>query len=84
MLLRLLILVLLFTWSPPALACIWDTDTLLAERSRFPTALELMTGKFIRHPPELYAWRLRDRSAKIAANAPSSSAAWSNVAGSSA
>ncbi|MCA9660135.1 MAG: tetratricopeptide repeat protein [Myxococcales bacterium] len=68
MLLRLLILVLLFTWSPPALACIWDTDTLLAERSRFPTALELMTGKFIRHTPELYAWRLRDRHAKIAAD----------------
>ncbi|MEZ4382414.1 MAG: hypothetical protein R3A79_13770 [Nannocystaceae bacterium] len=55
--------------APVALACIWDSDTIMQERSRFPTALELMTGKFIRHTPELYAWRLRDRQAKIAAGA---------------
>lgn len=59
---------LLLTWSPPAEACIWDSDTLLQERSRFPTALKLMTGKFIRHTPDFYQWRIRDRTAKLAAN----------------
>jgi tetratricopeptide (TPR) repeat protein len=54
--------------APAARACIWDRDTLAQERARFPTALELLTGKFIRHTPEFYAWRLRDRQARIAAN----------------
>ncbi len=54
--------------SSPVAACLWDTDTIMQERSRFPTTLELMTGKFIRHAPGLYAWRVRDRQAKIAAD----------------
>jgi len=52
--------------ATPAAACIWDRDTIMQERSRFPTALELMTGKFIHHTPSIYAWRIRDREAKIA------------------
>ncbi|MBA3546022.1 MAG: hypothetical protein H0T76_06045 [Nannocystis sp.] len=48
-----------------ARACIWDTETLMQERARFPTALELMTGKFLRHTPEFYAWRIQDRLARI-------------------
>lgn len=52
--------------SPEARACYWDTETLMHERARFPSALELMTGKFLRHTPEFYAWRVQDRLARIA------------------
>jgi len=48
-------------------ACLWDYDTLKQERSRFPSTLELITGKFLRHSPEFYQWRIRDREAKLAA-----------------
>src|SRR5262245_53417672 len=48
-----------------ALACMWDYDTLQMERSRFPTALELITGKFLRHTPEFYQWRIKDRLKKL-------------------
>ena len=48
-----------------ALACMWDHDTLLQERSRFPSALELITGKFLRHSPEFYEWRITDRLARL-------------------
>jgi len=51
-----------------ALACLWDYDTLKMERQRFPTTLELITGKFLRHSPEFYEWRIRDREAKLAAD----------------
>ncbi|MBZ0213968.1 MAG: hypothetical protein K8H99_09230, partial [Nitrospirae bacterium] len=46
-------------------ACIWDHDTIKMERSRFPTALELITGKFLRHSPEFYRWRIEDRLKKL-------------------
>lgn len=49
-----------------ALACVWDYDTPKMERQRFPSALELITGKFPRHSPEFYEWRIRDREAKRA------------------
>jgi Tfp pilus assembly protein PilF len=60
-----LLLVLLPTL---AVACLWDYDTLLAERSRFPTTLELITGKFLRHSPEFYEWRVQDRLKKLEAD----------------
>ncbi|GMV89855.1 MAG: hypothetical protein AMXMBFR81_27860 [Chthonomonas sp.] len=46
-------------------ACIWDYDTIKMERSRFPSALELITGKFLRHSPEFYRWRIEDRLKKL-------------------
>lgn len=52
--------------APGAEACYWDNESLMHERSRFPTALELMTGKFLRHTPEFYTWRVQDRLARIA------------------
>jgi tetratricopeptide (TPR) repeat protein len=58
----LLLLVLL---PSLAVACLWDYDTLLAERSRFPSTLELITGKFLRHSPEFYEWRVKDRLKKL-------------------
>ena len=46
-------------------ACLWDYDTLAQERAKFPTALELIAGKFPRHSPEFYQWRIDDRLAKL-------------------
>lgn len=52
-------------WPSPARACLWDTDTLAQERSRFPSTLELITGKFPRHSDAFYKWRLRDRRERL-------------------
>jgi tetratricopeptide (TPR) repeat protein len=48
-----------------AVACLWDYDTIKMERDRFPNTLELITGKFLRHSPEFYEWRIRDRLKKL-------------------
>lgn len=63
-----LALAVLLTLPAAATACLWDHDTLAQERSRFPTALELITGKFLRHSPEFYEWRVRDRRKKLQAD----------------
>ncbi len=57
----------LFTQAAPSDACLWDLDTLLMERQRFPSALELITGKFLRHSEAFYRWRIQDRLTRIAA-----------------
>jgi tetratricopeptide (TPR) repeat protein len=63
---RIAIGLVLFSGSmTPVLACLWDSDTLEQERSRFPTVLELVTGKFPRHSREFYKWRVRDRSERL-------------------
>jgi tetratricopeptide (TPR) repeat protein len=49
----------------PVSACLWDYDTLQSERLRFPTTLELMSGKFLRHSPEYYQWRIKDRQRRL-------------------
>jgi hypothetical protein len=57
----------IFAWAlfvvfcPLLHACIWDYDTLAMERQRFPHALELITGKFLRHSAAFYEWRVQDR-----------------------
>lgn len=67
--LRAILLTLLIVLLPSvAVACLWDYDTLLAERSRFPSVLELITGKFLRHSPEFYEWRIKDRQQKLASD----------------
>ena len=43
-------------------ACLWDWDTLQMERRRFPGTLEMITGKFVRHSPAYYEWRIQDRT----------------------
>jgi tetratricopeptide (TPR) repeat protein len=58
-------LFLLALLGAPVMACLWDRDTLVQERARFPAALELITGKFLRHSPEFYQWRIKDRLAKL-------------------
>ncbi len=53
------------TASAPVLACLWDFDTLAVERQRFPSVLELITGKFLRHSDRFYQWRVRDRQRRL-------------------
>jgi tetratricopeptide (TPR) repeat protein len=35
------------------------------ERRRFPGTLEMITGKFVRHSPEYYEWRIQDRTKRL-------------------
>jgi len=62
-----------------AFGCMWDSDTLLQERSRFPDTLELITGKFLRHSVDFYQWRIRDRLQKIS-NDPYDLASYDDLA----
>jgi tetratricopeptide (TPR) repeat protein len=48
-----------------AAACLWDHDTIKMERTRFPGTLELISGKFLRHSPEFYQWRIQDRMRRL-------------------
>ncbi len=43
----------------------WDYDTIEMERQQFPSVLELLSGKFIRHSPEFYYWRIKNRRQEI-------------------
>jgi tetratricopeptide (TPR) repeat protein len=43
----------------------WDTDTIEMEKQKFPEVYELITGRFIRHSPEYYEWRVEDRLKKL-------------------
>lgn len=48
----------------PALACLWDSETLAMERERFPEAHELIMGMFVRHSETYYEWRVEKILAK--------------------
>ena len=41
----------------PLDACIWDRETVAAEKTRLPGVLETMTGNFPRHSKEYHEWR---------------------------
>ena len=49
-------------------ACLWDYDTLKMELSSFPTAVDLITGKFRRHSDDYYRWRIEDRTKRLPAD----------------
>ena len=59
------ILLLIVLIPAPLAACLWDSDTLEEERKQFPTVLELITGKFLRHSPAFYEWRIEDRKKRL-------------------
>lgn len=59
------ILLLIVLIPAPLAACLWDSDTLEEERRQFPTVLELITGKFLRHSPAFYEWRIANRKKRI-------------------
>ncbi|MCU0392362.1 MAG: hypothetical protein MUE81_14695 [Thermoflexibacter sp.] len=48
-----------------SLSCLWDKDTIEMERQEFPDTYELIIGKFLRHSPEFYQWRVQDRERRI-------------------
>jgi hypothetical protein len=59
-------LVILVVLIPaPLVACLWGSDTLEEERRQFPSVLELITGKFRRHSPAFYEWRIEDRKKRL-------------------
>jgi tetratricopeptide (TPR) repeat protein len=62
---RGLSVVFLFFITSAAQACLWDWDTLQMERRRFPGTLEMITGKFVRHSPAYYEWRIQDRTKRF-------------------
>jgi hypothetical protein len=49
------------------MACIWDTDTLAAEKERLPEIEALITGTFPRHSHEFHEWR-RDKCKQLIGN----------------
>jgi len=63
---RMIVLLVVLIPAPLA-ACLWDSDTLEEERRQFPSVLELITGKFLRHSPAFYEWRIEDRKKRIEA-----------------
>ena len=61
--------VVIASLAPPiALACLWDRDTLAAERARRPGVLSTIAGNFPRHSEAYYRWRVRDRETRLEAN----------------
>ncbi len=60
-----LILTLALTNFIVVFACFWDTDTIEMERQQFPSVIELISGKFLRHSPEFHYWRIKDRELKL-------------------
>lgn len=62
---KLLLLLCMTLATVPAQACLWDYETIEEEKRRFPGVLELITGRFPRHTPEYYRWRIKDRTRKL-------------------
>ena len=61
---RLIILTVLLL-PASVIACLWDKDTLEMERQKVPSALEVITGKFLRHSDAYYHWRIKDRESRL-------------------
>ncbi len=78
---KIITTVVLFCFSSiaPALACLWDYDTVEMEREQFPSVLEILSGKFIRHSPAFYYWRINDRENALKYN-PDSLALYDDLA----
>ena len=58
-------LLLIGILTPSGHACLWDFDTIDMERSKFPSVLELIVGKFLRHSKAFYEWRIEDRTTRL-------------------
>ncbi len=44
----------------PASACLWDGDTLAAEKARLAKAVDIIAGNFPRHSREFHQWRITE------------------------
>lgn len=64
--LRICFLMTVFPMSAVSVsACLWDSETMAAEKARFPEALDIMTGNFPRHSAEFHQWRVAKRREEI-------------------
>lgn len=61
----ILFVICAFSTSFFGYSCFWDYDTVEMERMQFPDVIELISGKFLRHSPEFYRWRIADREEKL-------------------
>ena len=61
----IIITILFFGCILTSVACFWDDDTIAMERQQFPSVIELISGKFLRHSPDFYNWRIEDRKDKL-------------------
>lgn len=61
-----LLIVLVFAYASliaqECLGCLWDSETLAAERQRFPEVHEAIVGYFPRHSNAFYEWRIATKS----------------------
>ncbi|MCB9674373.1 MAG: hypothetical protein H6737_04605 [Alphaproteobacteria bacterium] len=64
----MIVLFALFGLAPPALACIWDRDTLATELAGLPEVERVIYGDFDRFPPRYYEMRLERVTAELATN----------------
>lgn len=65
--------------SATLLACLWDNDTLAAERKRLPEVAELIMGNFPRHSLKFHEWR-RDRCKQLIGNHAASVSTYDDLA----
>src|SRR6187402_393045 len=65
--------------APPALACLWDNDTLRDERRGLPGIAEILSGRFEHHSEFFYRDRMKKMEARLAAE-PNDLAAYDNLA----
>ncbi|HEV2292582.1 MAG TPA: hypothetical protein VGR35_01925 [Tepidisphaeraceae bacterium] len=65
--------------NAPALACLWDNDTLREERRGLPGVAEILSGRFERHSEFFYRDRVKKMEARPAVD-PNDLAAYDNLA----
>jgi tetratricopeptide (TPR) repeat protein len=70
---------LVLCFAAPALACLWDNDTLRDERRGLPGIAEILAGRFERHSEFFYRDRVKKMEARLAAD-PNDLAAYDNLA----
>lgn len=70
---------LLLAVATPAVACLWDNDTLRDERRGLPGIAEVLAGKWERHSDFFYRDRIERMNAALAAD-PNDLAAYDNLA----
>lgn len=74
------ILAILFVgMAPPVFGCLWDRETLAAEKAKFPGLLDVMTGNFPRHSKEFHEWR-KAMCEKVLAKNPKQFALYDDLA----
>lgn len=65
---NLCLVIAMLSSGPLAVACLWDQDTRSMEEQQFPDTLALITGGFLRHSPDFYEWRIKQRQKDIKQN----------------